>query len=126
MKYLILLSLLGFFAAKFNMNHSAVDWKCGDNISGILKNADLRDGDNYLCNIDMDISMYAIVGSGLINGWSFRHSNGQIVTTDFIGKRDPVISRMNCIKFKLLRVFDYKDIIFDACHPALNMKKALN
>jgi hypothetical protein len=99
---------------------------CGQNVSEILRNTKISNGEIYLCNVDRNIKMYALVGSDLINGWSFRHTNGQIVNTEFIGSRDPIISRMNCVKFELLKVFDYKDIIFDVCHPALNMSRVTN
>ncbi|MBK7230799.1 MAG: hypothetical protein IPH93_00640 [Saprospiraceae bacterium] len=99
---------------------------CGHNLSEVLQNTRLINGENYLCDIDRNIKMYAIVGTGLINGWSFKHINGQIVNAEFIGARDPIAPRMNCVKFKLLKVFDYKDIIFDVCHPALNMRRVTN
>lgn len=123
---LILPILVVFSILNCNPERETIALKCGPNLSEVLHNTKLSNGENYLCNVDRNIKLYALVGSDLIYGWSFRHTNGQSVNTEFIGSRDPIISRINCVKFKLLKVFDYKDIIFDVCHPALNMRKVTN
>lgn len=125
-KILILPLLVAFCFLNFNFYSETIALQCGPNLSEVLRNTKLSNGEVFLCNVDQSIKMFAFVDSSSIKGWVFKHSNGETVSTAFIGSRDPICFRKKCIKFKLLQVFDYKDIIFDACHPALDMRRTLN
>ncbi|NOT37708.1 MAG: hypothetical protein HOP11_10065 [Saprospiraceae bacterium] len=114
----IFVSLFSLWNWNSNIDSNQLRPVCASSMTKLLSNAKLRNGNNYLCDIDSNIKMYAIVDSNKITGWSFVHQSGEIIKTAFAG--DPVVGfryKKHCIKFKLLQAFDYKDIIFEACHP---------